>query len=109
MTSLQTLITIAAVVLATVLTRFLPYIIFPEGRKIPGTVHYLGTYLAPAVFGLLVIYCLRTVDLFLPPFGAPSLIVSLVTVLLFLWKRGMVFPMAGGTITYMLLVNLVFN
>ena len=56
MTSFQIFITIAAVVLGTVLTRFLPYICFPQGRKTPRYITYLGKVLAPAVFGLLVIY-----------------------------------------------------
>ncbi len=62
MTMMQAIITVAVVVLATVLTRFLPYLIFPEGKPIPKTIQYLGQVLGPAVFSLLVIYCLRHVE-----------------------------------------------
>ena len=62
MTVTQQLLTIAVVALGTMLTRFLPFLLFPAGRPTPKYIHYLGTVLPPAVFGLLVIYCLRNVS-----------------------------------------------
>ena len=62
MTLTQQIITVAVVIAATVFTRFIPYIAFPEGKKIPDFVHYLGKYLAPAVFGMLVVYCFKNVS-----------------------------------------------
>ena len=62
MTELQQAVTVGAAVLATILTRFLPYILFPAGKETPAFDRYLGSYLAPAVFGLLVVYCLRNVS-----------------------------------------------
>ena len=59
MTVAQSILTIAAVVLATMLTRFLPFLIFPEGRTPPAAVTYLSTVLPYAVIGLLVVYCLK--------------------------------------------------
>ncbi|MGI5990400.1 MAG: branched-chain amino acid transporter permease [Lachnospiraceae bacterium] len=108
MTTSQIVITIAVVVLATVLDRFLPYIVFPEGRKIPEFVLYLGKVLAPAVFGLLVVYCLRNVSLTSGSRGIPELIAILVTVLIYRWRRGFILPMAAGTIVYMVLVQTIF-
>ena len=55
----QQIITIAVIVLGTVLTRALPFIIFPEGRKPPRFITYLGTVLPSAVIGMLIVYCLR--------------------------------------------------
>lgn len=104
----QQFITIGVAVLGTVLTRFLPYILFPEGKKIPRVINYLGKVLAPAVFGLLVIYCLRNVNFAGAHHGLPELISIAVVIALFVWKRGMILPMAGGTICYMLLVHFVF-
>ena len=60
MTFAQQLITIAMVVLGTALTRFLPFLIFPAGKPTPKYIQYIGKVLPSAVFGLLVIYCLRT-------------------------------------------------
>ncbi|MDO4614383.1 MAG: AzlD domain-containing protein, partial [Lachnospiraceae bacterium] len=59
MTIQQIILTIIVVIAATMLTRFLPYLLFPQGRKTPDFVLYLGKVLAPAVFGLLVVYCFR--------------------------------------------------
>lgn len=108
MTMQQQIITLAVIVAGTVLTRFLPYILFPEGRPVPKFVHYLGKVLAPAVFGLLVVYCFRNVHVTTGSHGLPELISACVVVALYLWKRGMVLPMAGGTLCYMLLLQFVF-
>ena len=45
MTTTQRIITIAIVVLGTMTTRFLPFIIFPEGKTPPKFISYLGTVL----------------------------------------------------------------
>lgn len=103
----QQFITIAVVIAATVLTRFLPYIAFPEGKKIPPFILYMGKVLAPAVFGLLVIYCLKNVDFTGGSRGIPELLSVLATILLYLWKRNMVVPIVGGTACYMILVRLI--
>ena len=57
---------------------------------------------------MLVIYCLRNVSLLSGSHGLPELIGIAVTVGLHLWKRQMMLSIAGGTICYMLLVQLVF-
>ena len=55
MTVGQSIITIAVVVLEMMLTRFLPFLIFPEGRTPPKYIMYLGRVLPGAVIGLLSI------------------------------------------------------
>ncbi len=104
----QQIITVAMVVLATMLTRFLPFLIFPAGRPTPKYIQYLGKALPPAVFGLLIIYCLKNVSLFTGSRGIPELIAIVLVVVLHLWKRQMLLSIAGGTICYMLLVQFVF-
>ena len=59
MTVTQSVITIAAVVLGTMTTRFLPFLVFPEGREPPAFIRYLGAVLPYAVIGLLLVYCLK--------------------------------------------------
>jgi len=108
MTVTQQLITIAVVALGTMLTRFLPFLVFPEGKPTPKYVQYIGKALPGAVFGLLVIYCLKNVSLFAGSHGLPELIAIAVVVLLHLWKRQMLLSIAAGTVCYMLLVQLVF-
>ena len=108
MTIAQQIITIAMVVLGTMLTRFLPFFIFPGGRKTPAFIQYLGKVLPAAVFGLLVIYSLKDVSLLSGSHGIPEAISILAVILLHLWKRQMLVSIAGGTVCYMLLVQLVF-
>lgn len=104
----EQIITIAVVALGTMLTRFLPFLLFPAGKPTPRYVQYLGKALPGAVFGLLVIYCMKNVSLLSGSHGLPELIAILVVAGLHLWKRQMLLSIAGGTICYMLLVQLVF-
>jgi branched-subunit amino acid transport protein AzlD len=104
----QQIITIAMVVLGTVLTRFLPFIVFPSGKPTPQYVQYLGKVLPAAVIGLLVIYCFKDVSLVSGSHGLPEFIGGVVVALLHLGKKNMLLSIAGGTIVYMILVQLVF-
>ena len=108
MTLTQQIITIAMVVLGTVLTRFLPFLLFPAGRPTPKYIRYLGKVLAPAVFGMLVVYCLKNVSVFSGSHAVPEMLSIVLVVTLHLWKRQMLLSIAGGTVCYMLLVQLVF-
>jgi len=108
MTVQQQLITIGLCVLGTMLTRFLPFILFPAGKPTPKFIRYLGKALPGAVFGMLVVYCLKNVNLLGGSHGLPELIAIAIVVGLHLWKRQMLLSIAGGTISYMLLVQLVF-
>ena len=108
MTLTQQMITIGMVVLGTMLTRFLPFLVFPAGKPTPKYIQYLGKVLPGAVFGLLVIYCLKNVSIFTGSHGLPELIAIVFVVVLHLWKRQMLLSIAGGTICYMLLVQFVF-
>lgn len=108
MTLTQRILTIAVIVLGAMLTRFLPFLLFPAGKPTPKAVHYLGSVLPGAVFGLLVVYCLKNVSLFTGSHGLPELISIALVVLLHLWKRQMPLSIAGGTACYMLLVQFVF-
>lgn len=108
MTLTQQLITIAMISLGTMLMRFLPFIIFPAGKPTPKYIQYLGKVLPGAVFGMLVIYCLKNVSIITSPHGIPELIAIAVVVVLHLWKKQMILSMGVGTIVYMLLVQLVF-
>ena len=99
---------IAAGVLVTMATRFLPFLIFGEKRKTPPIIEYLGTVLPCAIMGMLVVYCLKDVTLTSAPFGIPEFLGCVVVALLHLWKRNTLLSIAAGTVGYMLLVQLVF-
>lgn len=86
MTYSQQMITIGLCVLGTMATRFLP----------------------SAVFGMLVIYCLKNVSITQGSHGIPEFISIAVTVFLHGKKRQMLLSIAGGTLCYMLLLHLFF-
>ena len=108
MTLSQQIITVAMCALGTMATRFLPFAIFSASRPTPPFVRYLGKALPGAVFGLLVVYCLKNVSLLGGSHGLPELIALAVVTALHLWKRNVLLSIGAGTVVYMLLVQLVF-
>lgn len=108
MTLIQQIITIGICILGTMTTRFLPFLVFSAKRPTPGFIQYLGKALPSAIFGMLVVYCLKNVNVFAGSHGLPELIAIAVTVGFHLWKKQMLLSIAGGTVCYMLLVQLVF-
>lgn len=108
MTVTQQIITIGLCVLGTMATRFLPFLVFSGDRPTPKYIHYLGKALPAAIFGMLVVYCLKNVSLLSGGHGIPELISIAMVAALHLWKRQMLLSVAGGTVCYMLLVQLVF-
>lgn len=108
MTTVQSILTIVAVVIGTMLTRFLPFLIFPENRKAPEIVTYLGKALPYAVIGLLVVYCLKDA-VWTSYHGLPELIAIAAVVVLHKWKNNTLLSIGGGTILYMLLVQNFFR
>ena len=109
MTLEQQIITIGMVVLGTVITRFLPFIIFPAGKPTPKYVQYLGKVIPGAIFGLLVVYALRNTDILTGSHGLPEVIAIGIIILVHVWRRNMLISIASGTISYMLLVQFVFK
>ena len=99
MTLTEQIITIGIAVLGVQFTRWLPFWIFPANRPIPEYIRYLGKVLPAAMFGMLVVYCYKNVDVFSGFHGV---------VALHLWKRNMFLSIAAGTMLYMFLVQQVF-
>lgn len=104
----QQVIMICMVILGTVITRFLPFLIFTSDKPTPIYVQYLGKMLPSAALGMLVIYCLKDVSLLRGYHAIPEIISIMVVILLHLWKRQMLISIAGGTIFYMILIQLIF-
>jgi len=104
----QQAITVLLCTAATMLMRFLPFLVISARKPTPPLVRYLGNALPAAIFGLLVVYCLKDVAWGRPPHGMPELIAVAVTAGLHLWLRRMLVSMAAGTALYMLLVQRVF-
>ncbi len=108
MTLTQQILTIAILALGTMATRFLPFLIFRDNKPTPKYIQYLGKALPAAIFGMLVVYCLKSVNVLAYSYGLPELIAIALTVALHLWKRQTLLSIAGGTVCYMLLVQVVF-
>ena len=108
LTPIQTLIMILAVMLGTQLTRWIPFLLFPEKRDIPQVVSDLGRMLPAAMMGLLVVYCFKSVSFTSSPYGIPELIASAVVVIMHLWRGNTLLSIGSGTVLYMLLVQFVF-
>ncbi len=99
---------VIVVMLVTMLTRFLPFLLFGEKRKTPELVTYLGKVLPFAIMGMLVVYCLKDVQFLSAPYGIPELIGIVITAGLHIWKRNSLLSIGVGTVSYMLLVQFVF-
>ena len=104
--SVLSLILVMALVTAGM--RFLPFVIFTKGRKVPEVVAYLGRVLPYAVMAMLVVYCLKGISFVQMPFGLPEIISVVLVVVLHVWKRNTLLSIVGGTVCYMVLVQLVF-
>ena len=94
--------------LVTALLRFLPFLLFGKGKKAPEKVLMLGRSLPFAAMGMLVVYCLKDIDLTAAPFGAPEAIACLVTALVHVYKRNTIASILIGTAVYTVLTRFVF-
>lgn len=108
MNNLHSVLIIAVAALVTIALRFLPFQIFGEDRKTPPLVAFLGQVLPYAIMGMLVVYCLKDVDITAAPFGIPEAIGCIAVALLHVWKRNTLLSIGLGTVCYMLLVQFVF-
>ncbi len=104
----RSVIIIVLVAVTTLATRAIPFILFPEGKEIPKAVQYLGKVLPPAVIGMLVVYCFKSMDITSAPFGIPEIIAGVVVALLHVWKRNNLLSIGVGTVLYMALVQYAF-
>lgn len=87
------------------LTRLIPFLFFPKGKEVPEVIKYLGKVLPPAVIGMLIIYCLKGVDVTAFPFGLPEFACIGVVILLHVWKRNNLLSIGAGTVLYMFLIQ----
>lgn len=108
MTLTQQILTISTAIIAVQLCRWVAFWAFPAHKKVPDFVQYLGKALPPAVFGLLVVYCYKNVDIFGKHHGMAEFIAGAVVVVLHLWRGNMFISIGAGTLLYMVLVQRIF-
>lgn len=97
-----------ALAAGTLITRFLPFLLFPTGKKMPEFIEYLGRKLPYASMGLLVVYCLKGVHITTDSHGIPEFAAVALTAALQIWKKNVLLSIAVGTVFYMLLIQNVF-
>ena len=107
--TLQLFIFFGVVALGTLLTRALPFLLFPENREIPKYIKYLSDVLPFTIIGMLVIYCLKNVSVVQEPHAIPEAISIAVIVVLHLWKKNTLLSIGGGSLIYMILVQYVIG
>ena len=108
MDKLHAALIIAVAALVTMGLRFVPFLVFGENRKTPPLIAYLGQVLPYAIMGMLVVYCLKDIQLTSAPYGIPEFIGCAVVALLHIWKRNTLLSIGAGTVCYMLLVQFIF-
>ena len=105
----QSLILIAVIAVCTFLTRALPFLLFPGSRPTPAFIRYLGEVLPFAMIAMLVVYCLKEVQLTQYPYGIPECIAVLFVALVHKWRHNLLLSIGGGTVLYMVLVQCIFT
>ena len=96
------------IMLVTMATRFLPFLLFGGKRQTPKIITYLGKVLPCAIMGMLVVYCLKDIRPLAYPYGIPELLGIALVAVLHIWKRNSLLSIGAGTVFYMLLVQLIF-
>lgn len=104
----QILIILLLISLSTMATRFLPFLFFPEHKKTPDFILYLGKILPLTIAGMLVVYSLKDISFFKAPHGIPEILSVFVIIILHLTKKNTLLSIGAGTLFYMFLVQVVF-
>lgn len=105
MTNIQQIITIGLVVAGTQLTRWLPFFMLRSRKQTPAYIQYIGKVLPPAIFGMLVVYCFRELDVWSGTHGIPEIVSGCSVAILQLLFKNMGLSIVAGTILYMVWVN----
>lgn len=108
MTITEQIITVAAAVLGTMVTRFLPFMLFPANKPTPPVVSYLGKRLPVAVMALLVVFSFKDVEWLSGNHGLPEVLATILVVFLQVYVKNILLTIASGTIFYMFLVQYIF-
>lgn len=97
---------IAVMAIVTISLRFLPFIIFDHGKQLPKWISYLGKVLPPAMMSMLLIYCLRNINIAEGNHGLLELICVGVAMLIHNWKRNTLLSIGVSTILYMIIIQI---
>ncbi len=108
MDNLYIWLTVGVIALVTAALRFLPFAVFNDKRGVPKIVDKLGKLLPYSIMGMLVVFCLKEVSFGDVSGFLPELISVAVVGVLYVPRRNTLLSTIGGTVCYMVLVQLVF-
>lgn len=97
---------IGIIALLTFFTRLIPFVLFKNHTN--PFVEYLGDVLPYAIMAMLVVYCLKGVELLSGNHGICEIIGVGSVIFLHLIKRNTLLSIFGGTLIYMLCVQVLF-
>ena len=99
---------IAVAAVTTAATRFAPFLLFDRGGEPPKWIKYLGSVLPAALMSVLLVYCLKDVNVLTGSHGIPELIGIAAAVGLHIWRGNVLLSIGVSTVLYMVLVQTVF-
>lgn len=100
------LLIIGVVAFVTVLIRAFPFLVLKN--KNSSIIEYLGEVLPYPIMAMLIIYCLKSVDFLGGYHGISEIIAVGSVILLHIYKRNTLLSIFGGTIIYMICVQILF-
>lgn len=99
---------VAIMAIVTIALRFIPFLAIRGDKPTPAIIEYLGKVLPYAIMGMLVIYCVRGISFAKTADWAPIVIASALVAGLHVAFKNTLLSILGGTVCYMLLVQMVF-
>ncbi|MDE7235823.1 branched-chain amino acid transporter permease [Helicobacter japonicus] len=101
--TLHSIALIALIGFNTLLSRFLPFLIF--AKSTPASIIFLGKVLPSAIIAMLIVYCLKDTDFTQSPYGLNEIIAVLIVSVTHISFKIPVLSIVCGTISYMFLVQ----
>lgn len=105
--NLHSLIIVLIASVVTIAIRFLPFLVFGRTQKTPAFIEYLGKVLPSAIMGMLVVYCLKDVEISNSTSIIPTVAGVLSVVLVQVFSKKSLLSISIGTIVYMILINIL--
>ena len=97
---------IAVITAVTVFMRFIPFALF--AKSTPKPLLYLGKVLPYSIMAMLIVYCIKEVDILSGSHGIPELLSIGAVAVLHKLKHNTILSIVGGTGLYMFLIQSVF-
>jgi len=94
--------------LATYATRILPFLFFAKAQPGP-LMRHIEFFMPMMIMVILVFYAIKDVPFGEHPYGIPELIGIVVAFLMHAWRKNALFSIITATVTYMVLVQVVFD